>query len=187
MVREKEGTPAMELLNEAPAQIWRLLIPSDLWLYPDEVPKDELIFHYRDHIYFVNHDGSVLSMPKPVCFELLDLGTLLEYLATSECTIDFDDEGEFDYGFVLKRMGYIVPVRQKGKKATYQIEIVNTVLPQAHPNRYELKNVHFVFALYHALMRCHELNEKTDWEYEHEVKRIEKVEPTTTRKVQLNM
>lgn len=176
----------MEIGYEAPAQVWRLLIPESQWMFPGEVPEDELIFHYRDHIYFVNNDGSVLSMPKPACFDLLDLGTLLEYLATSDETVDFDDEGQFDFGFVLKRMGYIVPVRQKGSKGTYQIEIVNTVLPKAHPHRYELKNVHFVFALYHGLMRCHELNEKTDWEYEHEVKRVEKVE-STTRKVQLNL
>ncbi|QRG66084.1 hypothetical protein [Brevibacillus choshinensis] len=177
----------MELLHAEPAQIWRLLIPQGQWMFPDEVPEDELIFHYRDDIYFVNNDGSVLSMPKPACYDLLDLGTLLEYLATSDCTVDFDDEGEFDYGFVLKRMGYIVPVRQKGKRATFQIEIINTALPKVHANRYELKNVHFVFALYHALMRCHELNAKTDWEYEHEVKRIEKIESSSTTKVQSNL
>ncbi|MED4586821.1 hypothetical protein P9578_29110 [Brevibacillus choshinensis] len=177
----------MELLHAEPAQIWRLLIPPGQWMFPDEVPEDELIFHYRDDIYFVNNDGSVLSMPKPACYDLLDLGTLLEYLATSDHTVDFDDEGEFDYGFVLRRMGYIVPVRQKGKRATYQIDIINTALPKAHTNRYELKNVHFVFALYHALMRCHELNEKTDWEYEHEVKSIEKLESNSSEKVQLNL
>lgn len=177
----------MELLNEAPAQVWRLLIPPSQWMFPDEVPQDELIFHYRDDIYFVSQDGSVLAMPKPACFDRMDLGTLLEHLAASECTVDFDDEGQFDFGFVLKRMGYIVPVRQKGKRATYQVEIINTALPKALASRYELKNVHFVFALYHALMRCHELNEKTDWEFEHEVKRIEKVEPSTSGKVQVNL
>ncbi|MFD2369307.1 hypothetical protein ACFSO0_04840 [Brevibacillus sp. GCM10020057] len=177
----------MELLNEAPARVWRLLIPSSHWMFPDEVPKDELIFHYRDHIYFVNSDGSVLSMPKPAGCDLLDLGTLLEYLATSDETFDFDDAGQFDYGFVLKRMGYIVPVKQKAKKATYQIHIINTALPKTLASRYELKNVHFVFALYHALMRCHELNEKTNWEYEHEVKSIEMVESAPSGKVQLNL
>lgn len=177
----------MEMINEAPAQIWRMLIPSHHWMFPEDMPQDELIFHYRDHIYFVNNDGSVLSMPKPACYDLLDLGTLLEYLATSDDTVDFDDEGEFDFGFVLKRMGYIVPTKKKKEKATYQVEIINTALPKAHATCYELKNVHFVFALYHALMRCHELNEKTDWEYEHEVKRIVRVEPNASRKVQLNL
>lgn len=177
----------MEMPNDKPAQIWRLLIPPVYWMFPNDVPEDELIFHYRDHIYFVNNDGSVLAMPKPACYDLLDLGTLLEYLATSDDTIDFDDEGEFDIGFVLKRMGYVVPTRQKREKATYQIEIINTVLPKAHGTRYELKNVHFGFALYHALMRCHELNAKTDWEYEHEVKRIVKKKPKTSAKVQMNL
>jgi hypothetical protein len=88
----------MEMINEAPAQIWRMLIPSNHWMFPEDMPQDELIFHYRDHIYFVNNDGSVLSMPKPACYDLLDLGTLLEYLATSDDTVDFDDEGEFEHG-----------------------------------------------------------------------------------------
>lgn len=177
----------MEINNGAPAQIWRLLIPKSYWMYADEVPEDELIFHYRDHIYFVNNDGSVLAMPKPACYDLLDLGTILEYLATSDDTIDFDDEGEFDFGFVLKQMGYIASVKEKRAKATYQIEIINTALPKSNGSHYELKNVHFVFALYHALMRCHELNQKTDWEYEHEVVRIVKVEANTSGKVQVNL
>ncbi|QDS33151.1 hypothetical protein [Brevibacillus brevis] len=177
----------MELLHSEPAQIWRYLIPQNHWMFPDEVPEDELIFHYRDHIYFVNNDGSVLSMPQPACFDSLDMGTLLEYLATSDDTIDFDDEGEFDYGHVLKRMGYIVPVRDKREKATYQIEIINTALPKAHGSRYEMKQVTFAFALYHALMRCHELNAKTDWEYEHEVKRIAEVQAKRSGKVQVNL
>lgn len=177
----------MELLHCEPAQIWRYLIPQNYWMFPDEVPEDELIFHYRDHIYFVNNDGSVLSMPQPACFETLDMRTLLEYLATSDDTFDFDDEGEFDYGHVLKRMGYIVPVRDKREKATYQIEIINTALPKAHGTRYEMKQVTFAFALYHALMRCHELNSKTDWEYEHEVKRIAVVQAKRSGKVQVNL
>jgi hypothetical protein len=173
--------------KKSPAQIWRMLIPPSEWLFPEDVPENELIFSYRDHIYFVNDDGSVLALPKPACWELLDLGTLLEYLATSEETIDFDDNGEFDYGFVLKQMGYVVPTKRKREKATYQIEIVNTALPKASGHRYQLKNVQFAFALYHALMRCHELNAKTDWEYEHEVKRIVKVEPQSADKVQVNL
>jgi hypothetical protein len=172
----------MELLHACPAHIWRLLIPSSHWMLPDDLPEDELIFHYRDHIYFVNNDGSVLALAKPACFEMLDVGRLLELLATSEETIDFDDIGEFDYAFILKRMGYIVPVRRDREKAAFQIEIVNTIAPEAMITRYELKKVSFTFALYHALMRCHELNRKSGWEYEHEVKRITKVEKQATNK-----
>jgi hypothetical protein len=175
----------MELLHTSPADIWRLLIPSPLWLFPEDVPTDELIFHYRDHIYFINNDGSVLAMPKPACFDLMELGELLDLLATSDNTIDFDDEGEFDYGFVLKRMGYVVPTSRERGKATYQIEIVNTIAPHAMITRYELKRVSFTFALYHALMRCHELNERSDWEFEHEVRRITRLEKTMATQYQV--
>ncbi len=174
----------MELLHTCPADVWRLLIPSTLWLFPDDVPNDELIFHYRDHIYFINNDGSVLALAKPDRLELIDFGELLDLLATSEETIDFDDEGEFDFGFVLKRMGYVVPTRRDREKGTYQIEIVNTIAPEAMITRYELKKVGFTFALYHALMRCHELNKRSDWEFEHEVMRISKVEKTVTNHLQ---
>jgi hypothetical protein len=177
----------MDIRNMPPAQIWRMLIPSSAWMFPDEVPEDELIFSYRDHIYFVHHDGSVLALPKSAPREMFDLGTLLENLATSEETIDFDDKGEFDIGYVLKQMGYVVPTKKKREKATYEIEIVNTVLPKASGHRYKLHRVQFVFALYHALMRCHELNAQTDWEFEHEVKRIVKVEPNSADKVQANL
>ncbi|MFY0545720.1 hypothetical protein [Brevibacillus sp. H7] len=174
----------MELLHACPADVWRLLIPSTHWMFPSDVPEDELIFHYRDHIYFISDDGSVLAMTKPACFHTLDLGTVLEMLATSDDTIDFDDNGEFDYGFVLKQMGYVIPIRREREKATYRIEIVNTVAPQAKITRYELKKVGFTFALYHALMRCHELNRRSNWEYEHEVKQITKVEKTITSHAQ---
>jgi hypothetical protein len=176
----------MELLHASPAQIWRLLIPSSLWMFPDDLPEDELIFHYRDHIYFVNNDGSVLALAKPASLERLDVERLLELLATSDETIDFDDVGEFDYAFVLKRMGYIAPVRRDREKATYQVEIVNTIAPEAMITRYELKKVSFTFALYHALMRCHELNRRSGWEYEHEVKRITKVEKQAADKRRYN-
>nr|WP_241254560.1 hypothetical protein [Brevibacillus sp. SYP-B805] len=164
------------MLHAAPADIWRLLIPSSCWLFPEEVPDDELIFHYRDHIYFVNSDGSVISMPKPAGCELMGLGELLDLLATAEETYDFDDNGEFDYGCILKRMGYVVPTSGTGEKADYLVEIVNTIAPQSMVTRYELSRVSFAFALYHALLRCHELNGKSDWEFEHEVKRISPVE-----------
>lgn len=176
----------MDIQNQSLAQIWRMLIPASAWMFPLDVPENELIFSYRDHIYFVNDDGSVLALPKPACWERLDLGTLLECLASSEETIDFDDNGEFDIGFVLKQMGYVVPTKKKREKASYQIEIVNTALPKAG-HRYVLKHVQFVFALYHAVMRCHELNAQTDWEFEHEIKRIVKVEPQSADKVQANL
>lgn len=166
----------MELLHTDPTVIWRLLIPPSLWMFPEDVPQDELIFQYRDYIYFVNGDGSVLSMAKPSCSELMGLGTLLELLAASDETFDYDDNGEFDFGYVLQRMGYLVSTKREREKADYMIEIVNTIAPQVMVTRYELKRISFTFALYHALMRCHELNKRSDWEFEHEVKRITKIE-----------
>ncbi|QQE75623.1 hypothetical protein KDJ56_06665 [Brevibacillus composti] len=166
----------MDFLHKTPADIWRMLIPVSHWMFRESMPEDELIFHYRDHIYFVNEDGSVLALPKPACFEQLDLETLLKWLATSEETIDFDDNGQFDYGFVLKQMGYLMPTRKSREMGSYRIEIINTVLPSAKPTCYVLKKVSFLFALYHGLMRCHNLNRRSGWEYEHEIKSIWKQE-----------
>lgn len=176
----------MELLSAAPAYIWRLLIPQSLWLYRDEVPEDEFIFQYRNHIYFINGDGSVLSLPKPAAFELMDLGELLDYLARSDSTYDYDDCGEFDYGFVLRRMGYLAPTNCTREQGNHLVEIVNMQAPDEMVTRYELHNVSFSFALYHALMRCHELNRKSDWEFEHEVKCITPLENNRTKDLQMH-
>ncbi|WP_024985673.1 hypothetical protein [Brevibacillus borstelensis] len=177
----------MDFLQKTPAEIWRMLIPPANWMFCEEMPEGELIFHYRDSIYFINEDGSVLALPKPACFEQLDLETLLEWLATSEETVDFDDNGEFDYGFVLKQMGFVVPTRRPRETSSFQIEIINTVLPQSMCTRYELKKVSFIFALYHALMRCHELNRRSGWEYEHEIKSITKLEQNQIGGLRLNL
>jgi|GEM_PF-550717 len=166
----------MDLLQAAPAVIWRLLIPPAHWLFPEDTPEDELIFHYRDHIYFVNQDGSVIALSKPACWELLTLGELLELLASSDDTYDFDDHGEFDYAVILGKMGFMVPVRAGRERADYLVEIVNTLAPEEMISRYELKQVSFPFALYHALLRCHELNRRSDWAFEHEVSRISRLE-----------
>jgi hypothetical protein len=114
----------------------------------------------------------------------MSLGDILDILATSEETYDFDDNGEFDIACILKRMGYMVPTRRSREKADYLVEIVNTIAPKAMVTRYELRRVSFSFALYHALMRCHELNRKCDWEFEHEVKQISRVEPLQTKDLQ---
>ncbi len=174
----------MELLQAAPAEIWRLLIPASCWLYHEEVPEDELIFHYRDQIYFVNEDGSVISLPKPAAFELMDLGKLLDHLATSDSTYDYDDSGEFDYGSVLQGMGFMVPISGRREQGNYLVEIVNIFAPEEMVTRYELRKVSFSFALYHALLCCHELNRKCDWEFEHEVKCITPMEPIHTKNLQ---
>lgn len=169
----------MEFDHTDAVAIWKQLIPKKHWLFHEDVPQDELIFTYRNKVYFVNFDGSVLSMPKPIYLDMLDLGMLLDRLACSDEVIDFDDEGIFDYGSILKRMGYVVPTSRKHEKHTYMIEIVNaTIDVNTFTSRYELKQVSFLYALYHALMRCHELNAKSDWEFEHEVKRIVLLEQT---------
>ncbi|MGO0062238.1 hypothetical protein ACTID9_19750 [Brevibacillus fluminis] len=165
----------MELLDVEPARIWRLLIPAANWLYTDEVPEDELIFHYRKHVYFVHEDGAVLSIPAPDHLERLELEDLYDLLAESEDSHDFDDEGVFDTFSVLSRMGYLVPTKHEGDRHHYHIEIVNTMKPDSLSVCYDLEQVSFEFALYHALMRCHELNEQCDWDYEHEIKEIKEV------------
>lgn len=165
----------MELLHAEPARIWRLLIPASHWLFPDEVPEDELVFQYRKRIYFIHEDGAVLSIRQPDDIARLDLDDLYDHLASADDSLDFDDEGEFDLFSVLKRMGYLVPTKQDREKLTYRIEIVNAMNPGALSMSYELANVSFVFALYHALMRCHQLNEQSDWDYEHEIKEIKEI------------
>ena len=176
----------MELLSAAPADIWRLLIPASCWLFRGELPDEELVFHYRDQIYFIHGDGSVISLPKPAAFERMDLGNLLDHLASSDSTFDYDDHGEFDIGAVLRRMGYLVPTTSSRERGDHLVEIVNAFAPEEMITRYELRKVSFSFALYHAIMRCHELNRKSGWEFEHEVKCIKRIEPYRAKDLQFH-
>lgn len=173
----------MEFSLKESAAIWRELIPARDWLCPEDTPEDELIFAYRDKIYFVNFDGSVLAISRPPHLELFNISMLYDRLASTEEVIDFDDEGIFDCGSILKQMGYVVPTTTKLEKHTYQIEIINTIAPQTFVSRYELKKVSYRYALYHAVMKCHELNEKSDWEFEHEVKQIRKIDPPAKKEL----
>lgn len=165
----------MELLHAEPARIWRLLIPVTNWLYVDEVPEDEFIFYYRKHVYFVHEDGAVLSIPAPDQLEMIELEDMYDLLASSEDSFDFDDQGEFDYFSVLSRMGYLVPTMHDDDRHHFHIEIINAMKPTSLALDYDLSDVSFEFALYHALMRCHQLNEQCDWDYEHEIKEIKEV------------
>ena len=166
----------MELLNKEPADIWRMLIPKHKWLFTGDLSDDELIFTYRDQVYFVNNDGSILSMNKPAHLDTISLGSLYDLLAASPHTFDFDDHGIFDYASILQHMGYLIPTGNLRNLANYEVEIVNILNPEKMVSRYECKRVSMVYALYHALLRCHELNRKSGWEYEHEVKSIRKIE-----------
>ena len=179
------GAIVMELLHSEPAAIWRLLIPASHWLYADDVPNNELVFTYRDQLYFVNDDGSILSVPKPRQLDQMDLGEVYDYLSLSDEAYDFDDAGEFDYALVLQRMGYLIPSGEPTDRDDYLIELVNTTQAEQAPIRYQLQQVSFVFALYHGLMRCHELNVASDGEDEHEIKRISKLEPYQLNDLQM--
>jgi hypothetical protein len=180
---EGKGGMEMELLHASPATIWRLLIPKKHWLFAEDVDEEELVFLYRDFVYFVNEDGSVLSLPKPKHLEYMDLGDLYDHLAEADDTFDFDDHGMFDYAEILQRMGYIVPTARTRERKDYAVEIVNSLDPERMVSRYTLKRVSFVFALYHALLRCRELNVKSDGLFEHEVKRVASIEENAMQKL----
>ncbi|AKF93565.1 hypothetical protein NW801_12705 [Brevibacillus laterosporus] len=165
----------MDLLRREPVEIWRLLIPRKQWLFAQDTDPSEFIFGYRDKVYVVNEDGSVISLPRPLHIERMSVVQLLDLMVMGSGTFDYDDNGIFDVGGVLKDMGYMAAIGSE--KHDYQIEIVNTLDPDKMISSYVLKGVSFTFALYHAILRCHELNLKSDGLFEHEVKEIVKIEP----------
>ncbi|QDX95580.1 hypothetical protein C2W64_04313 [Brevibacillus laterosporus] len=164
----------MDLLRREPAEIWRLLIPRKQWLFDQDTDPSEFIFGYRDKVYVVNEDGSVISLPKPLNLERMSVIQLLDLMVMGTGTFDYDDHGIFDVGGILKDMGYMAPIGME--KHNYRVEIVNTLDPDTMNSYYVLKGVSFTFALYHAILRCHELNVKSDGLFEHEVKEIIKME-----------
>lgn len=163
----------MELLQLEPAQLWRLMIPPRMRLFDEDVPPDELIFRYRGSVYFVNNDGSVVALAEPAQLERMTLDRLLDCLLASEDTYDFDDNGVFDIGAVLRQMGYVVSCDGQSDRADYTVELVDTVAADPAIIKYDLSRVSFVFALYHALLRCARLNELAGGDSEFAVLRLE--------------
>ncbi|UFJ41628.1 hypothetical protein LOK74_03695 [Brevibacillus humidisoli] len=162
----------MELCKLEPVDVWRLLIPERMQLFEDDMPGDELIFRYRDSVYFVHDDGAVIALPAPAHLEQLSLGGFLEHVMTAEETVDFDEQGMFDIGTILRRIGFVVSCTGRRDQGDYQVEIVDALVVGQTIASYYLTGVTFTFALYHGLLCCSHLNELAEENGEFEVKRI---------------
>ncbi|WP_126425646.1 hypothetical protein [Brevibacillus marinus] len=162
----------MELSKLAPVEIWRLLIPARMQLFADELSGDELIFRYRDKVYFVHEDGAVLALPTPPQLKHMTFPAFLEYLMKEDETIDFDENGVFDIGSILRQIGFVVSCGRRRERADYTVEIIDALAPGQPLARYVLCGVSFTFALFHGLLCCSYLHELAEEDGEFEVKRI---------------
>lgn len=166
----------MLLLDRTPAEIWRLLLPKPSILFPAIREYDDLIFQYRNFVYFVHEDGAVVRMNKPQNVRKLAQEDLWELLFHDKDTLDYDDCGFFSIGSILKHMGFLVPMKTGGREGTYEVEILNRMNPDQKGSSYTLTEVTFRFALYHALLQCHELNVREE-EGEYEIQSITPLDP----------
>ncbi|HJV45239.1 MAG TPA: hypothetical protein VJ824_05885 [Bacillota bacterium] len=163
----------MLLLDRSPVELWRLLLPEKFILYPNkDYPYEELIFFYRNYIYFVHEDGSVIRMNKPTQLKKLDVDDLWELLFHDRDTFDYDDHGIFTIGAILLDIGFLLPAYSSRGKADYQIEIVQAGEPQRVVGEFEIRGVTFQFALYQAFILCHVWNGQLQEELEYEIRQI---------------
>jgi hypothetical protein len=162
----------MLLLDKSPAEIWKMLLPKKNILFLDRYEYEELIFYYRNYVYFVHHDGAIVRMKKPSGLHKMTQEDLWERLFHEEDTFDYDDEGLFTIGEVLLHMGFVVPLKSSRSRFCYQIEVVNRLNPESLFISYELKNVSIQYALYYSYLKCLEYNEQEQEDSEYEVAQI---------------
>ncbi|MBP1932870.1 hypothetical protein [Ammoniphilus resinae] len=160
----------MFLLDKSAVEIWKMLIPSKYILFPFEMDNEELIFHYRDYIYFVQDDGAVVRMGKPIDLHKQKLEDLWQLLFYDRQTFDYDHHGIFSIGAILKHMGYMVPFTYHPHQ-THLVEIVDLINPD-QVYQIELNSLSFRFVLYQSLLYCDELNEQFRGETEFEIQQI---------------
>lgn len=173
----------MLLLDRTPADIWRMLLPKQHILFPPDREYDDLIFQYRNFVYFVHEDGAVVRMNKPHNVRKLTQEDLWEFLFHEKETLDYDDCGFFSIGSILRHMGFLVPMKTGGREGNYEVEVLNRLDPDQQGSRYTLTAVTFRFALYHALLKCHEMNDSEGEEGEYEVQSITPLDPGATEAI----
>lgn len=171
----------MDLSSLSPVDIWRLLVPDRMRLFVDELCSDELVFCYRDRVYFVHADGAVISLSAPPQLKRMSFSAFLEYLQAAEDTLDFEENGVFDIGTILRQIGFVVSCGRWRERADYTVEIIDELAPEMVLTRYVLIGVSFTFALYHGLLCCSHLFELAEESGEFAVKRVTQTAFSTFR------
>lgn len=166
----------MLLLDRSSAEIWQMLLPKKNILFPAFGENDDLIFYYRSYVYFVHEDGAVVRMKKPGNIHKLSQEDLWEILFHEKDTFDYDDHGMFSMGAILMDMGFMTSLKKHSYQCTFKIEIVNRIDPEGDSQSYELRQVSFQYALYHAFIQCHAWNEESGGVGEYEVQQIVRVD-----------
>jgi len=160
----------MFLLDKSAVDIWKMLIPAKNILFPFQLDRDELVFYFREHIYFIQEDGAVVRMAKPTDLYKHKLEDLWQLLFYDHHTFDYDHHGIFSIGAILRHMGFMVPFTHQ-PRFSHQVEIVDLVNPD-QVYQIELNNSSFRFVLYRSLLYCDELNEQFRGETEFEIQQI---------------
>lgn len=170
----------MLLVDRTSAEIWQMLLPKKNILFPARSEFEDLIFYYRNYLYFVHEDGAVVRMNKPNNVHLLTQEDLWELLFHEKETLDYDDQGIFSIGAILLDMGFLVQLNRNWNR-NFRLEIANTLELGDEMRFIELRQASFQYALYYSLIKCHQWNEESAGEYEFEIQRIEEIEEPLER------
>lgn len=133
-------------------RLLRSLIPASNFLFTERLSTDEAIFYYRNGLYFVYDDGSIVGMPQPKRFRTMTFAELWGALYRSAVVRDYDQDGVFDLGEFLQDIGYLVATPPTD--LFFAFTLSPRYDPQEAFERFEIGGVSFPFALYHALLHC---------------------------------
>jgi len=170
----------MLLVDRTSAEIWQMLLPKKNILFPARCEFEDLIFYYRNYLYFVHEDGAVIRMNKPKNVHLLTQEDLWELLFHEKETYDYDDQGVFSIGAILLDMGFLVETNRNWHR-NFRLEFVNTIKLGDDVRIIHLNQVSFQYALYYGLIQCHQWNEESAEDHEYEVQRIVEIEERLER------
>ncbi|MBE3594737.1 MAG: hypothetical protein IMX04_06830 [Candidatus Carbobacillus altaicus] len=133
-------------------RLLRSLIPASNFLFTERLSAEEAIFYYRNGLYFVYDDGSIVGMPRPKRFRTMTFAELWGALYRSSVVRDYDQDGVFDLGEFLQDIGYLVATPKTD--LFFAFTLSPRYDPQDVAERFEIDGVSFPFALYHALLSC---------------------------------
>lgn len=149
---DEKGGMSVAWIPYSTVRLLRSLIPASNFLFTERLSAEEAIFYYRNGLYFVYDDGSIVGMPRPKRFRTMTFAELWGALYRSSVVRDYDQDGVFDLGEFLQDIGYLVATPKTD--LFFAFTLSPRYDPQDVAERFEIDGVSFPFALYHALLSC---------------------------------
>jgi len=165
----------MDVATLSVAQIFRLLFPASHFLFSDRLRSDEAVLLYRGRLVFVYPDGAILCVEKPQDLSLRSLEDAWYALFEGKGLRDYDNLGMFDFGEILRDLGYVVLAggHELRSGTVYLVRIAPRNRYSDYAEVLRLRDVTLPYALYHGILRASQLYQMSGREIEYLVTEVE--------------